>query len=181
MPFFLYPVIFFGSIFIGASHAMTPFGLLLILPVLAMLAGVLTAQTTGNRNMTAILSFAACFGSWLSLLVVFLSSFVLPVGVAKYYYWETVPSVARAGLPFPVVEIPPPPLGSDIPPSAMWPGILANHVFWLAFGVLMAWFFIRRNKKIAENMSKSSTVAVTALIALIATLSQIGLFTIWFD
>ncbi|NCO04786.1 MAG: hypothetical protein GW939_01405 [Candidatus Magasanikbacteria bacterium] len=77
--------------------------------------------------------------------------------------------IATGGFPFKAFEYPVPPMGSDWPPSDMWPMFFANLAIWLVVGILIALIF---GKKL-ENNKVFKTIGISAIL-----LSVIGIFYI---
>lgn len=175
------PLLFAWLLFFGFMRFLTPFGFLYAFPVLLLIVGILVSRFRKQMRWSNILQLTTLIGSWLSLIVWYVSSILTPVGNAKYYYWEVLPSVARAGFPFAVLEIPPPALGSDIVPMDMWPGVFANHFFWLTIGLFIATCLIRMKKLDEKKLSHQAMPYLMILLSIVPLLLSLAMFTIWFD
>jgi hypothetical protein len=170
----------FGLI-LGCIALFSVFGFLHVLPVALMLVCAVVFHCYHKDVVSKILFASSVIGTWLSLIVLFISSFLTPVGQAKYFYWETLPSDARAGFPFASVEIPPSALGSDIVPVGMWPGIFANHIFWLTISVLLVALIFRYRKEKASKLPWSVMAFLCVVFSFIPLLYNLALFKFWFD
>jgi len=103
---------------------------------------------------------------WLSL---FLSYRELP-----NTYEDITKPIATGGFPFKTFEYPVPPMGSDWPPSEMWPMFFLNLAIWIIIGLLVAFIL---NKKITNE----KIFKVINILAILMTLNGLLYIMLKFD
>jgi len=77
--------------------------------------------------------------------------------------------IATGGFPFKAFEYPTPPMGSDWPPTEMWPMFFLNLAIWIVVGLLVSFVL---SKKIT-NQKVFKTICISAIL-----LSLFGIFYI---
>lgn len=162
------------TVAIGLFHLMRPFGLLYALPAVVLIGLGVAYQKDELKSARFVL--AAAIGQWFSLLAWIFSHWPIAPEASTRLWASNAPSVATAGFPLRAIEIPAPPMGSDVIPIDMWLGVFANHVFWLVVAFLVAHLLLQR-------ITKSRRFVVMASVALgfYALIANLALFALWFD
>lgn len=123
-----------------------------------------------------MISSALFYGSFASLISWVLSEIPISPEQSSYTWPDNLPSVSKAGFPIRAFEIPPSPMGSDIIPSGMLPGLYQNEVFWAIFGCVVAIILVKVYPTHLEKWGRRY-----ALLGGVAVLLHFVLFALWFD
>lgn len=129
-----------------------------------------TVQRQSFAYLLVFLSSAFSFFSWI------LSRTDISPSESTYTWALNLPSVAKAGFPIRAFELPQPPLGSDVIPDAMIPGLLLNELFWLIIGIGAAYILSKRYPVMIEKWRTTFFV-----LGIIFTFLHVVPFMLWFD
>lgn len=123
-----------------------------------------------------LFSSALFYGSFASLISWRASETFISPEQSSYTWAYNLPSVAKAGFPIQALEIPPSPMGSDVIPSGMLPGLYQNEVFWAIFGCIFAIILLKTYPAHLEKWGRRY-----ALFGGVTILLHFILFALWFD
>lgn len=171
------PLLLVMGIPIGFIRLFTCFGILFVLPSTGLIIGALIANKYYKAKMALLLVLTAAIGQWLLFLSWITSRHSISSEESTRQWGMNLPSVAKAGFPFSSLELPPSPMGNDNVPVDMWGGVFSNHLIWFLIAFVIATFILSR-KKISFDRKVLSTCVLLALLAIVYNLT---LFTLWYD
>lgn len=128
------------------------------------------------KKALSFISTALFYGSFASFLSWKLSQTPISPEQSSYTWAYDLPSVSKAGFPIQAFEIPPSPMGSDVIPSGMLPGLYQNELFWALFGCLVALILLRVRPAHVEAWSRRYTLLGGVIVLL-----HVILIALWFD
>lgn len=172
-----FPLMLVMGIPLGFIRLFTGFGMLFALPGIALIIGAFIANKYRKAKAALLLALTAAIGQWMLFLSWIASRHSIDAGDAIRQWGMNLPSVAKAGFPFPSLELPPSPMGNDNVPIDMWGGVFANHLIWFLAAFLIAAFIVSR-KKIGSD---KKILLTCALLTILAIVYNLALFTLWYD
>jgi hypothetical protein len=86
--------------------------------------------------------------------------------------------MAKAGFPIQAFELPPAALGNDWFPRSMLGGFIANELFWIGIGFVLAFLFARFFPRQFANRKWTSAALIIGGVFIFL---HLPLFVLWFD
>jgi hypothetical protein len=171
--FYFFATTIFFPMTIGLFQLGRPFGVLYALPAVVLISLGITFKKNEIRSSRLVLT--AVLGQWLSLLAWIFSRRAISAEESARLWASDAPSIAKAGFPIQAIEIPSPPMGSDVIPTEMWVGVFVNHFFWFMIAFLLARPLLKRVTKARSLVVASVALGFYALVA------NLALFAVWYD
>lgn len=128
------------------------------------------------KKALSLISSALFYSSFASLISWRASETSISAEQSTYTWAYNLPSFAKAGFPIRALEIPPSPMGSDVIPSNMLPGLFQNEIFWAVFGLAVAIILLKFSPEHLERWKRRYV-----LLGGVAILLHFVLFALWFD
>lgn len=159
---------------------LTPFGLLRLVPLAVAAVGYAVLhrkfRSAGlGLGVWIFLTYAFDLLAWL------FSRRNIAAGAATAN-WGVFPSAYMAGFPVHLLELPPPPMGADLPPAWEWWVVMVNLIFWSAVSAAVVLTVHRFCAKARWPKPRLGRTALWLKIgALLLNQATCALFFLWFD
>jgi len=159
---------------------LSPFGWFRSVPLLV--AAIVLVFAVGKRRRISGRLAVWVLLTYLMDLIAWLFSKREITEEASRFDWGGFPSFYRAGFPVHWLDIPPSPMGGDIPPVGEWWVIAVNLAFWAGVaGVLV--FVPRVREKIDNRLLRwfEARPMLGFACAFLVSQATLAMFLLWFD